>query len=710
MMIKLKIKNALLYSVFSVVFLLFSFAASSAEEKELTETSILSLYEKYEQARYAVQWKVPTGDISELRARMRRQSYLMYYTSDNLLANPQGPFVQFGFFKNVDEAEQFVDDNKAAFSGLRVVSVSREEHAALMLQVKPKTATSSQSKLKGVYWLSGSSEQSGDALKAVMSEAKELYMNKQYDQALEYYSALSLVPDPNVSIWARELKGLTEERLGRSDRALATYRELVVEGTSKESWYDRVNQRLRALETAADDDKDALRKSKYNQSQSPFYYRGAIGQSYNYVTVGGKNLLDRDVLSIISTNLDTTAGYRTPDHEVEARVSGFSNYDLLDYPENYRWGKDNRTQFKRAQVDYTHVKTGTKATGGRQQDYDSGVYMYFDGLSVKYPFNKKITLGANAGVPVQFSDFYDSLDRQFFSAQASYDHNKYWRMAGYLTHQTLYGEIDRAAWGGRLQYNDQRFSSYLNLDYDYEFAELNIFRWNGSYKLSDRHQVSANYGLQRSPFLTSTNILLGQPFLNVEDYLRDQLNQEYLLYNALLRTGVYEYGSASYQFKVDDELHITTDIYHSVSSEMPIFDYDDDWISSTVVTKGAEFRYSAVGIQAVATDFLGINDTATLSYRHGDTTLSSSNWVQFSERLRLWNDKIFVIPKMNLRYTTKKETDTSRTNLRGAVALMYKPWRNVELRMEAGNEAVRYVDEKNSVDQTYLFVGYQARF
>lgn len=712
-MMKHTIKKAILSCTVVTALLLPTLLwAQTPVAENAASNPLLSLYSDYAQAQYAVQWKVPTGDLSELRAKMPRYSYLLLYTSDDLLAATRGPFVQFGFFKNAREAQQFVQDNQAAFPGLKAVRTTEAEHAALMQQTAESGAQSpSSNSARGFYWLNAGASNTPASVKPVLAEAKVLYINRQYGRALEYYSALSLSSDPDVATWARELKGLTQESLGLTAQAEQTYQQLLASSNGSEPWAARVTQRLRGLETAADDGKSALRKSKYNDKQVPYYYRGVFGQSYNYVTSGGKNIADHDVLSVIATNIDATAGYRLPDHEFKVRLTGYSNYDLMDYPDDYQWGSDDRTVIKRAQLEYTHVDTGINAVGGRQKDTDSGMYMYFDGLTVKYPINNKITIGVNAGVPVQFSDFYDSLDRKFYSAQASYDHNEHWRVAAYITHQTLFDEIDRAAWGGRLQYVNDRFSSYLNLDYDYEFAELNIFRWSGTYRFDQKQQLTATYGMQRLPFLTSTNILLGQPYLNVEGYLRDQYNSEYLQWEALQRTGVYEYGSLSYQYKFDDSLHITTDLYRSTSSELPIFEYNDEFfIESSVVEKGAEYEYTSVGIQAVALDFLGMNDTATLSFRHGDSTQASSNLIQFSERLRFWNNKIYVTPKLNVKYTQKKITDDSRSNIRGAVAVIYKPWRNVELRMEAGNETIKYLEQKNNLDQAYMYVGYQARF
>lgn len=668
-------------------------AQVSSDAPPAEADTFFSLYRDYTNAGYVVEWPVSAGGVNAVRSRLGRYAYLAFYTSPQQLQNKPLPLVNLGFFTTRTEAEKFITDNASAFAGMRVIGVSQPQHQQLF----------SGAEQKSWYWLSPATEDRHAGVQAILAEAKNLYMNQQYQQALNHYAVLSLSSDKEISAWAQELMGLTYERLGQTELALQSYRTLL-SGSEGASWESRVKQRLRALETAADDDRDALRKSRYAEQNPKFYWRGLLGQSYNYMERSGKYSPDEDVFSVLATNYDLTAGYRHPDHELEVRLSGYDQADLLDHVD------DDKSAIKRFYLDYTHVDTGLNLVGGRQKDYDSGMYSYFDGLSVKYPLTQRWQVGFNAGVPVQFSDFYDYMDREFYSLQTSFDWNAHWKLAGYVTQQTVYGETDRAAYGGSVQFASQKFSSYLNLDYDYEFAELNVLRWQGTYQLNESNRVAAHYGRQRSPFLTATNILLGQPYLNLEEHLRSQFNRDYLLYKALERTSMLEYGSLNYQWQVDDTLQIMFDVYQSVSTDVPIFNLSDDGLETEVESKDAEYRYSAAGLQAVVDNFFGINDSATMGVRVSDTTQSTSNMIHISERFRLFSNRVFLTPKLHLKYNQRKSDDTAQTNLRGSLALSYRPWRNTELRLEAGNEAIRDVDEKNSIDYSYLFVGYQVRF
>lgn len=671
-----------------------AFAADENPPAAQEKNALMAHYRDHANAGFAVQWPVSPGGVNAVRSRLPRYSYLAFYTSSQGLRNTPLPLVQMGFFRTRSEAEKFVEDNAGAFNGLRVVSVSAAEHKQLFAPASRDQAQ---------YWLQPAAMDNLAGAQAVLAEAKNLYMNGQYQQALNYYSVLSLASDRDIAVWAQELTGLTYERLGHRELALQSYNDLL-SNHPEGSWVARVNQRRRALETAADDGKDALRKSQYNQQRDKYYWRGLLGQNYSYMERGGKYIEDEDVLSALYTNYDLTAGYRLPEHEFEVRINGYDVADMVDTVDN------DKTVLKQLRLDYTHTDTGLNLVGGRQKDFDSGMYYYFDGLSVKYPLTQRWRVGANAGVPVRFSDFYDYMDREFFSLQTSFDWDEHWSVAGYVTQQTVYGETDRAAFGGRAQYVADKFATFLNVDYDYEFEELNLIRWQGTYKFDSRNQLALQYSKQRSPLLSASNVLLGQPYLNLEQYLQSQFNRDYLLFYALERTSVYESGSLSYQLQMDENLQLMADIYHSLSTDLPIFGTEDGGLTSDVLSTDAEYRYTSVGLQAVINEFISAKDAATLGLRVADTTLSSSTMVHVSERIRLFGNKLSITPRLHMRYTEEKVDERAQTNLRGSLALNYRPWRNTELRLEVGNEAVRDLDLKNNIDFSYLYAGYQVRF
>ncbi len=661
---------------------------------EQSPQAIRTLYQDYERARFAVRFTATPAAVMALQPRMNRFWYLLLHARQQELGAAQ-PQLRFGFFKSREEAEQFVVQYGGILPGLSVVPVERRDFESLMATQQAGGDTS-------WYWLSPKDSVSQTSLQTLLERAKNFYIDGDYQQAVNHYSALSLAADSSTSLWARELLGLSYERQGENLRATTIYQQLL-DDAPESSGASRVAQRLRAVRTASSDGQEALRKSDFASNQKKPLLRGVIGQSYRFLTRGGRQIPDEDVLSVVATHLDIHASKEVGAHAFQARLNGYHLYDDMDVD------RYTKSYLKRMYLDYTHTTSGLNLTAGRQRDFRTGVFTAFDGVSLRYPVLEKLTLGVNLGEPVLFADVYDDLDRQFFSVQADYAFNEAWNFTGYYTEQTLFEETDRKAYGGELRYTTDSTAAYASVDYDYEFAEFNNALLGVTYRFDDASTLSGSYGRQRSPFLTSTNILMGQPFLDLEVYLQDQWNRDNLLYRALQRTSLSEFATANYSRKLDDNLDITLDFYQSVMSEMPVFTFGED-VETDVVSTDAEYRYTAGGVQLVASDFLGFDDVATLSLRTSDSTQSSSNWVQLSERLRFFNGKFFITPKLHLGYTQSKANQHTQSRIRGSLAAKYKPFRNTELFVEVGNEVYNDLELRNRLESQYLHAGYMARF
>lgn len=687
----------LMLTLLSVLWLAVPVAgAEEASESESVE-QIPVLYGNYDRARFAVRFELTESAARYLEDKMPRYWYLMLYTSETLLANPGAPAVQFGFFASRQEAQEFVGEYQAVLPRLQVVNVSAQEHRALMALVDGSQAADQSS----YYWLSPRDANTEASHRALLERARGIYVDRSYALALAYYRVLSLVAEPNTAAWAHELNALSYERLGEHQQAISLYRQLLERFPDNQA-AGRVTQRLRALETAADDGQAARRASSYGDESTRWHSRGVFGQSYRNVSRSGDHFDREDVLSILVTNLDLHAGVETESHRLNFRVQGYHLYDNLDD------GERTDTRLRRLHLDYTHKDTGLNVVGGRQRDFRTGSFYSFDGLTVKYPLHQRFSIGATYGEPVSFSALYDDLDHRFYSVQAYLDLSQRWRFSGYLMHQTLFGETDRLAYGGEAKYLGENFSSYLNVDYDYEFAELNNLLLGATYRFNESH-VSARYTRQRSPFLSATNILIAQPELDLRSYLDLELAPENLLYRALLRTSLIESGSLSYNHRLDQNLFFSTDVYHSMLSDIPIFQTDDSGQTFVVVEKGAQYRYTSVGAQLMVMDFLGMNDTATLGLRLSDSSTVSAVDLNIAERLR-FGDRLTATPSVTLRYSEHKDNDNNQSRVGGKLALQYRVLRNAELRLEAGTDRFDHLADKHSISSFYWMAGYQARF
>ncbi len=658
------------------------------------QQTVRALYNSHSKAQYAVQFDATYTNIQSLRPRLNRFWYLLLHADHNHLVNAPAR-LQLGFFRTQAEARQFIDEYQGVVRGMRVVPVSASDYQAIF---RPPERADRQD----WYWLSPADPAAQVSMQSLLDQAKDHYIDNDFERASRFYAALSLTSDTRTSLWARELLGLSHERLGDHPQAVRIYQQILREAPDS-SVAPRIAQRLRAVETATSDGQDALRRSSFDGRPKKPLLRGVIGQSYRYMTRDVRNRPEEDVLSLVATHFDIYANKTLGAHAMQARINGYHLYDEMDS------GRDTRSNLRQLHLNYRHSGNGLDITGGRQRDFRSGVFSSFDGVTIKYPVLEKLTMGVSIGEPVLFADVYDELDRRFFSIHAVYDFGQHWKATGYYTEQTLFNETDRSALGADIRYTAESLTGYFNVDYDYEFAEFNNLLLGSTYRFENRSTVSASYGRQRTPFLTATNVLLGQPFLDVQSYLQNDINRENLLYRALLRTSSSEFGTFNYHRKLDENLDLSIDVYQSVMSDIPIFTTEPGE-QSFVLNNDAEYRYTTGGIQLIANNFLGFNDIASLSLRTSDSTESSSNWLQISERLRFFNNKFFITPKVYLGYTQRKSNQHTQSRVRASLAAKYKPFRNTELFIEVGNEAFNDLELRHRIGTQYLFAGYSVRF
>ena len=399
-------------------------------------------------------------------------------------------------------------------------------------------------------------------------------------------------------------------------------------------------------------------------------------------------------MSLLSTDFDFRANADLGKQEINFRTDGYWLKDQIE-PDN------NEFRLKRAYVEYLHRGSGIDVLLGRQKQFDSGMYTSFDGATIKYPLRKNLTLASSFGKPQYFADIYDKLNYQFYSANADWEINGSNRLNLYFNTQTLDGVTDREALGFQSQFISEKFYSSINVDYDLAFSELNNFLFSGNYNFNKSNSLSLTLGYQRSPFLSATNILIGQVDLDLELYLKSKENRDSLIEDALARTSLSQYYSLSYSTELDEHANLILDYYHSALTQIPSPDFlaglDPD--NTTM-----DFQQNSVGARVVFQKAFYGDDIATLGVRQTSGDTSSSSQIYFSEKLRFGNT-LYINPKATYAKLQFDNGNSDQQQIRYALLLTYKPQRRLELSLEAGNENISIQQSRNSFDSKYLFIG-----
>ena len=659
-------------------------------------------FDVYKNNQYSIRIPFSSENLATLKKRRLIYRFRLIYISLADLDKPGDGFIHVGFFGSKQDAEGLKKDSSFLFPDQTVQHVSLKEHKAVT-----ESITQSKAGVVGEYYVLAMGPNVEDEFdrvsKNILNSAKEEYIKHNYRAAAAQYQLLvALADDPELVAWATELIGLCQEKQKKFADAIDTYKKLM-EDFPEASGFARVEQRHRGLTTAASDELGDLRTTKA-EGKRKIFTRGVFGQTYRGLSREVNDEPAETVSSLVATDFDVRTSAQWDGHYIKARVNGLRIDDLLNEEGE---DDDTQTRIRRLYVDYRHNRTGTNATFGRIKDYDSGVFTSYDGATISYPVLDDIRVALSVGVPVYFSDLYDDLDYLFFSAHASWEVNKQWRLNSYFTNQTLNGTTDRRALGTRAQYYNKNLSSSLNIDYDLAFSELNNFLWTGAYSYKEKTNISATIGRQRSPFLSATNILIGQPDLDLDLYLETQDNEDTLLDDALARTSLNQYYTLSLNQKLTSELQINLDYTQSTLSDIPSLDV---LLGAPVIDDAASsFDYSSYGAQLIVQKFFVESDAATFGFRSTSSDSSDANQVYFYERLRA-GSSFFVQPKVSYTEAKVVGNDADQQIWRYSFSLIYRPWRTTELNVEAGQEIITTgVDVGRSVS-TYIFAGYRVNF
>lgn len=672
-------------------------------QKTSTTNDTTAIYESfldYSKNQFVISIPFSKDNLNTLRKRRLMYHYrLIYLSSDDLIASKTGE-IHIGFFSNSKEAEELKKDSSFIFPNQKIKHISKDEHSQIVSELNHKN-TLDGSKYYVVAIGPETTVDFENIAQEILGNARNLFAEKRYSDAASHYRLLSfLADDSELSAWASELLGLSQEKQNLFADAIDTYKT-ILDQYPDASNIKRVRQRYLGLTTATSDKLEERKKSA--ASNIHFFSRGVFGQNYRnfYRSINDKEW--EEILSRVVTDIDYRASARWKNHSLKARITGYNINDQLNK-------EDSLTRIKRLNLDYQHLPSGAQAQLGRIRDPDSGVFTPYDGVTLSYPILKNVHVSASAGLPVYFSDIYNDLDRNFLSTNISWDANKQWRFNTYLAHQTLNDVTDRSAFGISAHYFIPRFSSSLNIDYDYAFNELNNILWNSHLQLADNTQISAIYGNQRSPFLTSSNILIGQPDLDLDFYLSSNENRDNLLDDALERTSLNEYYTITITQKIGETLKLSFDYSHSFLSEIP--DLETLGFINITDIEGSDnetFSYDAISARLVKREFLSNSDTFTLKVRGSRSDTSDSFYFYMSERIYIGKKFLFQ-PKFWFINSKVATRDANQNTWRLALSTTFNPWPATQFSLEAGGEHIDTGINDSTFGSAYIYAGYRIHF
>ncbi|MFQ5481601.1 MAG: hypothetical protein ACE5ER_02485 [Nitrospinaceae bacterium] len=533
-----------------------------------------------------------------------------------------------------------------------------------------------------------------------MDEAAAAMNEEKYGRAIQLYTRILREPANPLTQSAQELLGLARERKGQLAHAKAEYEkylELFPQGPGA----DRVSQRLAGLLTAKAEPQEKLRKPKKatDLEKGPWEYQvfGSLSQFYRRdesKLASGETRLNQ---SELASDLDFNVRGLSPDYDVRAQFIGSLDYDFRDRG-------DEEERINVASIEITDLQNKLYGRLGRQTLSTGGVFGRFDGALLSYDALPKVKINAVAGFPVQSTSAKAvETDKNFQGLNLDlgtfFD---FWEFNVYGINQKAEDITDRRAVGGEVRYFQQDHSFYTLVDYDVSYNELNIFLFNGNWTFPTKTRLNFTFDLRKSPFLSSSNALIGQ---TAEDINALQLlfTEDEIRQLAVDRTA----ESRSLNFSLTQDL---TENYQ-LTGEFSVNRLSGPRASGGVLATdptGNEFFSS---LQLVATSLFMADDVNIFNLRFTDT--SSSNAYVFSANSRYLITRDFrVNPRFRVDFREDKGGGNERTRVVPSLRLDYRVQKWLRLEVEGGTELRedQVFNDTQSTKSFFVFAGYRAFF
>jgi hypothetical protein len=413
---------------------------------------------------------------------------------------------------------------------------------------------------------------------AAMDEARAALNKKDFNGAIALLAKVLRYPENKYSAEAQELLGLARQRSGQPDAARADYEDYLRRYPRGEG-NERVQQRLAGLVTASGESGAKLRTPTghfgtpplgsqfqpagattwtFSGSLSQFYIRDDSFQVARDASTAPTPNEEADAHQVhqnqMLTSIDLSAAWNNAATKGKIRFSGTNELPLDSGPSD-RFGV--AALFSEISIKDWDVF----ARAGRQVRNTDGVLGRFDGGLASWQAFPWTKLNVVAGSPVLSRfDLPFRDDKYFYGVSA--DFGPFFgglEASVYAIEQRARRLLDRQAVGTELRYFDLTKTGFLTVDYDVHFQQLNAAIFSGSWTLPDKSTIYGGADYRKTPYLSTWNALLNQPFVTLFDMLRLQ-TEEQLQQLAVSQTPTYRSAMIGYSRPLNDHFQVSGDV------------------------------------------------------------------------------------------------------------------------------------------------------
>jgi tetratricopeptide (TPR) repeat protein len=604
--------------------------------------------------------------------------------------NPTGPVLRINFDRPV--AYQVAPGSDALSI---VVAIAGAKPSAACKPIFPGSAFAIPSGGMPNRSMGKISDQDLRSVAAWMDEGRAALQKGNPRGAIQIFTKVLKYPENQYSAEAQEFLGLAYQKSGQPSEARAEYEDYLRRYPIGEG-NERVRQRLAGLVTAngapnvplrvpGDQPGATLPVGKFAPSgettwtlvgsASAFYIRDDSFTTARDPSLAPDVNADPDTHRVhqneILSALDATATWNNDQTKGKIRFSGSDEY-MLD-------GSRDLVGLAALSVDTLVKDWNLRSVFGRQTLNTDGVLGRFDGALLSWQPLSMLRLDAVVGSPaLSRFDLPFKDDRYFYSAGVGFGPFNGFDTTFYATEERDRWLVDREAVGFDAHYFDATKFAFGNVDYDVHFDRLNAAIFSGSWILPDKSTIYGGADYRRTPFLSTWNAVLNQPFATLYDMLKLQTNGE-LQQLALAQTPIYQSALIGFSHPLNDKFQVSADAT-VVNLTQPISPIGLD-PTLAALPAGNEYYYSA---QLIANNILRDGDMYIAALRYSQMTTENMYVLDFNTRFPLTPD-LRVAPRLRLGYTAGHPgTDLTEYTVLPSILVDYQWTKNLSFEVEVG--------------------------
>jgi len=560
---------------------------------------------------------------------------------------------------------------------------------------------------------------------AWMDEGRAALQKNNPGGAIQLFTRVLKYPENQYSAEAQEFLGLAYQKKGRPGEARTEYEDYLRRYPAGEG-NERVRQRLAGIVTADSGPNAPLRmpagqpggmlpSGKFTASgettwtlvgsASAFYIRDDSFNTVRDPSAAPDPNVDPDSHRVhqneILSSLDATATWNNDQTKGKIRFSG---------SEEHMFDPSSRDLFGVAalSVDTMIKDWNLRSVVGRQTLNTDGVLGRFDGALLSWQPLSMLRLDVVAGSPaLSRFDLPFKDDRYFYSAGVGLGPYHGFETTLYATEERDRWLVDREAVGSDIRYFDESKFAFGNVDYDVHFNRLNAAIFSGSWILPDKSTIYGGADYRRTPYLSTWNAVLNQPFATLYDLLKAQSvapSNVTLQQLALDQTPVYKSAMIGFSHPLNDKLQVSADAT-VVNLTQPITPIGLD-PTLAALPIGNEYYYSA---QLIGNNIVRDGDMYIAALRYSQMATSNMYVLDFNTRFPLTADWR-LSPRLRLGYTAGRGTGLTEYTVLPSMLVDYQWSKNLSLEAEVGVQWTKTLQSGITGQNTEVLATIGARY